>query len=431
MCQSATGIGLAQIYEIDMQKYFYAGVFSLAVLWTSGSHASEMPLSLSEAVRIAVTAPDPALLFFDARVDALEDSAVADAQLPDPTVRGRFANFPTDTFRFDQENMTQLQAGLRQEFPAGQTLALRGERRRAEAGVERARKDLALREIELAVRVAWFDLFYWTHAQANIREAKRAVDESISSLNASFATGALTTQHVLRAELELSLLDDRLTEMKRRKEVARVDLERYVQVNARRALPERLPDLSVPDALEGMQENLVHHPAVLIADAEIGVASTGMALAEQAYKPSWALEGGYGARGGGRSDFVSLGITLSIPLFTGNRQDRRLSAATNQRGAARLGRAAKLLDLRRDLERAYSNWNLLGNRATLYSDVVVARAKETAEASVSTYANGRTDFAELIRSQLALLEAELKHTELRTEQGKAWAALDFLVGDIQ
>jgi len=427
----ATAFDLAQIHGINMQRFFCTGALALVVLWTGGSQASEAPLGLSEAVQIAVTAEDPALIRFDVRADALEDRAIADAQLPDPTVRGRFANFPTDTFRFDQENMTQIQAGLRQEFPAGRTLALRGERRRAEAGVERARKDLVLREIELAVRLSWFDLFYWRQAQVSVHEARRAVGDAIKSLHASFASGTLTTQHVLRAELELSLLDDRLTEMKWREEAARADLSRYVQAEARRPSPARLPDLQVPRSLEEMEASLTHHPEVLVADSEIGVFGRDIELVEQTYKPSWALEGGYGGRGGGRADFASVGITLSIPLFTGDRQDRRLSAAMKERSAARLDRAAKLLDLRRDLERAYSDWSLLGDRVALYGNEVVKRAEETAEASISTYANGRTDFAELIRSQLALLEVELKRVQLRTEQGKAWATLDFLAGDIQ
>jgi outer membrane protein TolC len=101
------------------------------------------------------------------------------------------------------------------------------------------------------------------------------------------------------------------------------------------------------------------------------------------------------------------------------------------RGAARLDRAARLLDLRRDLERANADWLLLGERVELYGAAVIGRARETASASISTYANGRTDFPEMIRSQLAQLEVELKRVKLRTERGKAWARLDYFVGDIQ
>lgn len=414
-----------------MHNFYGAGAIALAMLWASGLFAAEAPLSLSEAVKIAVTAEDPALLRFDVRAEALEDRAVADSQLPDPTIRGALANLSTDTFRFEQENMTQAQVGLRQAFPAGRTLSLTGERRRGEANIERARKDLAIREIELAVRTAWFDQYYWLQAQASIQESQTAVTELMRSLRASYSTGSLTTQHVLRAELELSLLDDKLTDLQRREAITRADLARYLGAAAVRPLSDHMPVLTLPPMLNDMETVLVRHPAVRLADAVVDVGSTDIALAEQAYKPSWALEAGYGARGGGRSDLATIGVTLSIPLFVGNRQDRRVSAATLDRGAARLDRAARLLDLQRDLEQANADWILLGERVELYGAAVIGRARETASASISTYANGRTDYPEMIRSQLAQLEVELKRVKLLTERGKAWARLDYLVGDIQ
>ncbi len=414
-----------------MQRFLAAGALALAIVSSPVAFAEEAPLGLTEAVHIAVTAKDPSLLRFDARAEALEDRAVADAQIPDPMIKGTISNLPTDTFKFDQESMTQAQAGLRQEFPAGRTLAVRGNRGRAEANAERARKEVALRQIERSVRTAWLDLFYWTRAEALISRSRSAVGEMIDALSASFATGTLNTQDILRAELELSLLDDRLTEARRRADAARAGLVRYVEPAVSRPLTTVLPVFPAPSDLTVLEEALIHHPSVFVEDAEIAVANTDIELAEEAYKPSWALEGGYGARGGGRVDFATVGVTLSIPLFTENRQDRRLSAAVNARGAKKLDRAALLLDLRRDLDRAYADWRRFGARADLYRDAVIKRANETAEASVSTYANGLTDFPELIRSQLAELDTELKFVELRVEQAKAWAVLDYLVGDIQ
>ncbi|MCH8858392.1 MAG: TolC family protein [Proteobacteria bacterium] len=413
-----------------MHNPFRVGVLTaLAVLTVSGAVAGEASLPLAEAVRIAVTVEDPSLLRFDARAEALEDRAVADAQFPDPMARVALVNVPTDTFRYDQEAMTQVQLGLRQEFPRGRTLELRGERRRAEAAAERARKELTLRRIVLAVRTTWFDRFYWTNAQVNVRQSREAVSELIEALAASFATGALTIQDVLRAELELSLLDDRLAELRQRAEHAEADLARFIGAAAVRPMPSTLPDLPQPASLQGIEARLVRHPAILVDDATIAAKLTDIELAEQAYKPSWALEGGYGLRGGGRADFTTIGVSVSIPLFTGNRQDRNLSAAVKERGAAKHDRSAQLLDLRRDLGRAYTDWTRLEDRVELYSTAIVARANETAEASITTYANRLTDFSELIRSQLAELDAELKRLELRTERAKAWAVLDYLAGE--
>ena len=112
----------AQTREKNMRKFSSAGAFALAVLWANLSLANADPLSLSEAIRLAVTAEDPQLLSLVEKTAALEDQAIADAQLEDPTISGGIANLSTDTFRFSQENMTQAQVGIRQVFPAGRTL---------------------------------------------------------------------------------------------------------------------------------------------------------------------------------------------------------------------------------------------------------------------------------------------------------------------
>lgn len=400
-----------------------------AALACSEALASDPPLSLQEAVKIAVTVEDPAYARFEARAAAQEDRAVSESQLPDPMLRTALVSLPVDTFEFGQEPMTQAQVGLRQEIPRGSTLRLNRERREGEADIERMRREAAIRQVELAVRLAWFDKYFAASAQEVVRESRQAVSELIDALSASYAQGKLTSQDVLRAELELSLLDDRLTELQQNGAIAEAELSRYIGANASRPAPSELPALASPGTVEEIEARLVRHPVIRVSDTMIEVEETDIELAKQAYKPAWALEGGYGARGADRPDFASVGVSLTLPIFTGKRQDRALSAARRDKSAAELERAMTLLDLRRDLIRAYADWSQLERRVALYDDAVVKRANETADASVSAYGGGRADFPELIRSQLAELDAELKRLKLRVERAKAWARLSYLAGD--
>ncbi|WP_375204421.1 TolC family protein [Hyphococcus sp.] len=414
-----------------MLKIIGAMAAAFAGLASGVTYAADEPLKLNEAVEIAVTAEDPAYARFDARAAAQEDRAVSDSQLPDPTLRTAIANVPTDTFAFGQEPMTQAQIGLRQEIPRGGTLRLNRYKREGEAEIERMRREATVRNVELAVRLAWFEKYYAANAQTVVEKSRSAVSELIDALAASYAQGKLTSQDVLRAELELSLLDDRLAELQQRQALAEAELSRFIGANASRPAPDQLPPLSSLRSVEEIEQRLVRHPVVRVSDAMIDVEETDIELAKQAYKPAWAIEGGYGARGADRPDFASVGVSLTIPLFTSKRQDRSLSAARKDKSAAEFDRATTLLDLRRDLVRAYADWTQLERRVSLYDDAVIKRAGETADASVSAYGGGLADFPELIRSQLAELDAELKRLELRIERAKAWARLSYLAGDDQ
>ncbi|MDT8319624.1 MAG: TolC family protein [Xanthomonadales bacterium] len=409
--------------------FIFIGFALLLAVAADEVGAAPQPLTLAEAVATALAAEDPAFERFAERAEALEDQAVADAQLPDPKVTGQVANVPTDSFEFNQDGMTQaLRIGLRQEFPAGKTLKVRGEQRRAEAGAERARRQAALREVELLTRTAWLDLAYQTRAIKILTISREAISNQIDSLVARFATGRMHAQDVLRTELELSLLDDRLVEHQRKADVAREALARYIGREAFRPLPDSIPAFPEPGGLTVLEQRLVDHPQIRVADQRVAAAELGIELAEQAYRPTFAIEGGYGLRID-RPDLLSVGVTLSLPLFTDKRQDRRLAAAVHQRGAHNLDRDTLLLDMKRQLEQELANWRRLNQRIALYGQAINHRARQTAEASITTYANNQTDFAELIRSQLAELDVELKHAELETQAAKAWALLAWLTGE--
>jgi len=413
----------------DTARRFITISVLLLALGPAAAIAAQAPtLSLERAVAIAMAADDPTLARLEARAQALEARAVAEAQLPDPLLSSRLDNVPTDSFALDQTDMTQLRLSVRQEFPAGSSRSARAEQRRGEADAERARHALARREIVLATRQAWFDLAYHRRAVDIVGASQRSVRQQIDSLAARFASGRINAQAVLRAELELSLLRDRLAEHRRQAASARAALARFLGEQARTRLPTDWPQLTPLASLPALLDTLTSHPAVKVENAEIAAAGADVELAEQAYKPVWALEGGYGIRDD-YPDLASVGVTVSLPLFTRNRQDRRHTAAVRQRSAEQLDRDAALLELRRRLEQAFNDWQRFDERRRLYAGAVREHARQTAEASMSTYANGQTDFAELIRSQLAELDTALKHMELEARTGQAWARLIYLTGE--
>lgn len=390
----------------------------------------DTPLTIEAAVSLATSAADPAVQRFVARGEALDNDAVADAQLPDPIVSAQVVNVPTDSFDLNQEGMTQaLRIGLRQEIPAGRTRAIRRDQRRAEADAQRAQSELALRQIALETRQAWLETAWQEQAVEVLQQSHARIEQQIESLQSRFATGRLNAQSLLRTELELSLLEDRIAEHRRMADQARATLARYIGGDAFRTWPDSVPQAeNTRFDLPALQRRLVEHPAVEAKQALVEAADQGIEVATEAYKPKLAIEAGYGFRSA-RPDLASIGVSLSMPLFTQNRQDKRHAAAVQRSSAAQFERDALLRDLRRQLEQALTDWNRYRERLALYEGVVSQRAEETVAASITTYANGQTDFAELIRSQLAELDTRIKQAELNAQAGKARARIIYLAGE--
>jgi len=106
-------------------------------------------------------------------------------------------------------------------------------------------------------------------------------------------------------------------------------------------------------------------------------------------------------------------------------------SAREARSAEELERRALLLDLRRDWERLLSDRASREASITLYEREVLPDARETAQAVMTAYENRQADFPELVRAELALLDAELALLRLRVDALKAEAGLLYLAGDVQ
>jgi outer membrane protein TolC len=101
------------------------------------------------------------------------------------------------------------------------------------------------------------------------------------------------------------------------------------------------------------------------------------------------------------------------------------------RSAEELDRQALLLDLRRQLDEDWVRFERLNQTASAYETGVLDRARETAAAVLAAYENEQADFAELVRSELALLDIELTLIRTRVDALQAQSRILFLTGDVQ
>ncbi len=81
-------------------------------------------LNLQQAEQLAIAA-DPAIESFRVTALSYEDESVADDTLPDPRLSLGAVNVPVDSFDLEQEQMTQLKVGIRQDFPRGDVLSIK------------------------------------------------------------------------------------------------------------------------------------------------------------------------------------------------------------------------------------------------------------------------------------------------------------------
>jgi len=392
-----------------------------------------IPLTLAEAEDLALD-QEPGHAALLARASAFEDRAVAAGQLPDPTMSMGLANYPISSGGFSTEGMTQAQLGYRQDFPSGKSRAFSTRRLESMSLEMTASADARVRDVLTNVRSGWLEAYYWQHAHDIVTESRPFFSDLVTVTRSSYAVGRKTQHDVLRAELELSRLDDRLIEINRHNMQARAALSEWLGSAASRPIASKLPAWEQIPAIELLHDNLSSHPALRAADAKVDAQRAGVNLAEERKKPGWALDLDYGYRDGflpsgePRSDFISLSVTMDLSFFRKNRQDRSLAAALSERSASEFEKNELSRHLSSQLDGEYAHWQDLTRRLALYESLILNLSENQAQAALLAYQSEVGDFADVMRGYIDDLNTRLDHVRLQVERGQSYTVLANLGG---
>ncbi|MEM7727990.1 MAG: TolC family protein [Pseudomonadota bacterium] len=357
----------------------------------------------------------PRLDALSLRAGAQRDRGIAATALPDPEITLGLNNFPVFDPSFTEYLPTNKSIGLRQRLPnRGRLLADRDE-----ATARAAQLD--------AVRVSQF-----AELRADMLVqlvTRKRVEDQLKLLDARLERYAELDDVVL-AEVDAgqpSLF--RLAEI----EGERAEVERRsvaLQAEARRA-DARLRELLgfVPDAVTISPElrvwpgntRLFH--AVRVAQEAVDIAKSRIEAAESDFETDWALQATYHQRENGRNfdgdDWMSFGVTMTVPLWKTQKLKPRLRAAQADRSAA-------LADVQ------VAARNALAQYEALDAERVAAReAARLIEGKIKTveqaladrlivYESGTGGYAPIIDGEIAVLALQ---SEIASEQAREVIAI--------
>lgn len=443
---------------------FGAGILAFIFLSVSASELpvinENTPLSFERAVK-AAQKNDPWLTGNIHKQRAIELMSIAVDTLPDPKVSIGLANLPTDGFDFGQEGMTQAKMGISQMFPRGDTLAIKSQQLKIQSeAFPYQRKD---RESKVAVTVGslWLDAYRIQQSIALI-ESNRSLFEQLADVaeaSYSSALGKTRQQDIVRAQLELTRLEDRLDQLEQQKNsyegilsqwLTKFSTENSAEYEAPLTsefylhniiLSQELPEIGLLNRDLVYKETWLkpgelvtyfsNHPSVVAIEKKVNATKAGIKLAKQKYKPEWGVNASYGYRGDdpigrSRADLFSVGVTFDLPLFTANRQDKEVQSAISETEAVKTERLLLLRQLLGSYSSAKGRLLRLIDRQNLYKAKLLPQIYDQAEASLTAYNNDDGDFSEVVRSRIAVLNAEIDELTLNVEEQKIQLELNYL-----
>lgn len=408
----------------------YKAVF-FSALTISFSVNAEQNLSIDQAVQ-ATLEKDALINVYQSRSDAFREQSVAADTLPDPKIKLGMMNVPTDSYELNQEPMTQLQLGIQQMFPRGNSLEIKSQYAMSMSTAETAKTENQKRKITRDVRETWLELFYWLKAESVVDKNHNLFRKLVSVTKQQYAAGRQKQQDVIRSELELAMLDDRKLKIKTRIEVTRAKLAKHIGNElSQMDLDTNLPILNVNQYDKSWLDK---HPMMRMEQAMVKGNEKKVELAKQGFKPSWMLDITYGKRedrpdGIERADFISAMVKFDLPLFTGDRQDKNVAASKFRLHSALNSREERKRNLERMWQSSLAKEKRLSQRSEKYQSVLVPKSNENTKAALFSYQSGRGRFTALMRAQIIELETQLRALRLNVDHKKTQAQLLYFVGE--
>ncbi|ARN68718.1 TPA: TolC family protein [Vibrio vulnificus] len=379
-----------------------------------------------------------------AQSQAMRESGVAASTLMDPKLKVGFGGLPVDSFKFDEDPMTNISVGLMQQFERGSTLELQSKKASQQADGMALQVAAREREVANGITQLWLELGYQQQAERVLLENQRLMRELESFISTNYSIGKSEAQDLLNAQLQVSQLEEKLqaNQQMQRRILSQMsewlgsewlyqqrDLKASNQLNWD-AL-ERL--LSASSTTQHFAQ-LAQHPMVQMANANIAVSQTQVELAEQSYTPQFGVEVMYAYRqannmkGEPASDLVSAYLTMDIPLFTGNRQDRAHAAAQYQVGAAQSQKDLLLAQMNAKVNALLVDRSNLEQRLERYQNTLLEQAKARTKAVERGYQNSTAQFNDVIAATRDELAVELESQRLLTDLNQVNSNLAMLLG---
>lgn len=364
------------------------------------------PLTFEQALIVAEQQA-PILSATAASVEAAEASAVAAGRLPDPRLSFGVDGFPVSgpaAGRFGEIEMTSVKVGLQQDVPS--RARRRAERRIAQAdiGVARAREDITLWDVRVATGQAWVDLFYTERRLAVLDDLLASLEPLWVTAPSGIVSGSTRPAQSLSPVELRAALDDR-------RDALRVDLAR-ARAELSRWTGDPLPGVNgLPPSIDlepGVFDvDLDQLPALRAYGAVQDRAEADLGLARAARRPDWSFEAGYARRDPMFGDLVSVGASVSLPLFQGSRQEPVIAARSADARRVTAEREAAEREWTATLQGDLAGYEVARTRWVRARDVVLPNLRTRADLETASYGAGRAGIMEVLDAFTALANGRL------------------------
>ena len=355
--------------------------------------------------------------------------------LPDPRFNYAYFIQEVETRVGPQEH----KVGLAQMFPWFGKLELREHVALEAANAERQRYEAAKLKLFYEVKRAYFECYYLGRAIAITEDNVKLLTYLEAVSRTKYKAGAPTYAAVVKAQVELGKLEDRLRTLRdfaAGPVIAELNAALNRPSNAPVPLPASIPDEEVVLSDEQLMSRLKErNPELKAMNSMAEKEKAAVDLARKDYFPDITVGLDYietdtalmpGTKDSGKDPVVGM-LSVNLPIWRDKYRAAEREAKARHEAALK-ERSNRENTLIANLEMALYGFRDAERKIDLYKDTLIPKAKQSLKVTQQAYEAGATDFLDLIDSQRVLLQFELSYERALTNRAQELAEIEMLVG---
>lgn len=395
---------------------------------SSGQAFQGSEVTLQELVGVAL-AQNPAIKSAAERFQAQRARVPQARSLPDPMVSGGWMGniTPFSVQKGDPSSYRGLTVS--QAFPFPGKLGLSGKIADREAEAGRWEYEQTERQVVAEVKAAYYTYFYDTKAIQITEKDKDLLIKLQNIATAQYRVGKGIQQDVLRAQVEVARIDQKLIMLRQEEHTARVRLNTLLNKDPESPLPPptdvKAADfkLSLDDLYTMAHEN---DPGLERDKRMIESNQFAVNLAQKAYQPDFDVAYTYEQRPE-MQDMHGVMVGINIPIFFRSKQREGVIEASHDLNAAHREFDSRLTTVNFEIKQQYLAATASRDLMNLYSKAIVPQSSLALESSMSSYEVGKVDFLSMLDNFIYVLDYEVDYYQELSNFETALARLEPLV----
>jgi len=356
--------------------------------------------------------------------------------LPDPNLGFSVMNLPVNSFEFNQEAMTGKKLSLMQMFPFPGKLGLKRDIADYQAQVIDQQVEELKNQLIKQVKLNYYNIFLTDKSIEIIKKNKTLVQQFVQVAEAKYSVGKGLQQDVLKAQVELLKLTDKLISLQQKRKNFVYQLNKFIDRDIASSIDKIIEidqiifDLSIDQVKE---LGIKNRPLLKAWHHLIEKSKSSNKLAKYGYLPDFNVGVAYTQRddllsGMKMHVFFSAEVKISLPIYFYKKQSKKVEQTQQNIYSLKDKYVAVKNEILFQIEDKYSEFKKNFTLMELYKTGIIPQASQSLNSAMSAYQVDKVDFITLLNNQMTLFNYELEYYKVFTNYAKSIAQLNAAAG---